>query len=174
MTDAPALMRAMARNNAWAGRTLHAACARLSPEAFEAPRTGFFGSIGATLRHVLAVDRYYLDALEQGGRGRAVYDDPEPQGQAALAAAQAEADARLIRFCEALRAEDLPRELPTDRGEAGRVSERIDALLLHLFQHQIHHRGQAHAMLSETSVAPPQLDDFHLGFGRAADAEGPF
>ena len=33
-------------------------------------------------------------------------------------------------------------------------------LLAHLFQHQIHHRGQAHAMLSGTPVAPPQLDDF--------------
>ena len=35
-----------------------------------------------------------------------------------------------------------------------------DRLLLHLFQHQIHHRGQAHAMLSDTSVRPPQLDEF--------------
>ena len=39
-------------------------------------------------------------------------------------------------------------------------TERADRLLLHLFQHQIHHRGQAHAMLSETGVAPPQLDEF--------------
>ncbi len=35
-----------------------------------------------------------------------------------------------------------------------------DRLLLHLFQHQVHHRGQAHAMLSGTSVRPPQLDEF--------------
>ena len=38
--------------------------------------------------------------------------------------------------------------------------ERADRLLLHLFQHQIHHRGQAHAMLSGTTVKPPQLDEF--------------
>jgi uncharacterized damage-inducible protein DinB len=38
--------------------------------------------------------------------------------------------------------------------------ERMDRLLLHLFQHQIHHRGQAHAMMSSTSVRPPQLDEF--------------
>ena len=38
--------------------------------------------------------------------------------------------------------------------------ERCDRLLMHLFQHDIHHRGQAHAMLSSTSVAPPQLDEF--------------
>ncbi|CCE02122.1 conserved hypothetical protein [Bradyrhizobium sp. STM 3809] len=39
-------------------------------------------------------------------------------------------------------------------------NERCDRLLLHLFQHDIHHRGQAHAMLSATSVKPPQLDEF--------------
>ena len=38
--------------------------------------------------------------------------------------------------------------------------ERLDRLLLHLFQHQVHHRGQAHAMLSGTAIAPPQLDEF--------------
>jgi uncharacterized damage-inducible protein DinB len=38
--------------------------------------------------------------------------------------------------------------------------ERMDRLLLHLFQHQIHHRGQAHAMLSATEIPPPQLDEF--------------
>jgi len=38
--------------------------------------------------------------------------------------------------------------------------ERMDRLLLHLFQHDVHHRGQAHAMLSGTSVSPPQLDEF--------------
>jgi uncharacterized damage-inducible protein DinB len=38
--------------------------------------------------------------------------------------------------------------------------ERMDRLLLHLFEHQIHHRGQAHAMLSGTDIAPPQLDEF--------------
>ncbi len=39
-------------------------------------------------------------------------------------------------------------------------TERADRLLLHLFQHQIHHRGQAHAMLGGTGIAPPQLDEF--------------
>ena len=38
--------------------------------------------------------------------------------------------------------------------------EHRDRLLLHIFQHQVHHRGQAHAMLSGTSVKPPQLDEF--------------
>jgi uncharacterized damage-inducible protein DinB len=39
-------------------------------------------------------------------------------------------------------------------------TERRDRLLMHLFQHQIHHRGQAHCMLAGTAIAPPQLDEF--------------
>ena len=46
-------------------------------------------------------------------------------------------------------------------------TERRDRLLLHLFQHQIHHRGQAHAMLAGTRVKPPQLDEFY------SEAEAP-
>jgi uncharacterized damage-inducible protein DinB len=63
-------------------------------------------------------------------------------------------------------AADLDRRVVTDRGEARAVTERIDALLAHLFQHQIHHRGQAHAMLAGTAVAPPQLDEFFLDWDR--------
>jgi len=43
----------------------------------------------------------------------------------------------------------------------GRIQiERTDDLLLHLFMHQTHHRGQVHAMLAGSSVRPPQLDEF--------------
>lgn len=38
--------------------------------------------------------------------------------------------------------------------------ERRDRLLMHLFQHQLHYRGQAHAMLVGTAIQPPQLDEF--------------
>jgi uncharacterized damage-inducible protein DinB len=43
---------------------------------------------------------------------------------------------------------------------AGVQAESATRLLAHLFQHQIHHRGQAHAMLAGTPVKPPQLDEF--------------
>ncbi|HQZ45817.1 MAG TPA: DinB family protein, partial [Usitatibacteraceae bacterium] len=42
----------------------------------------------------------------------------------------------------------------------GRVEEPMHRLLAHVFEHQIHHRGQVHAMLAGTPVAPPQLDEF--------------
>ena len=46
--------------------------------------------------------------------------------------------------------------------------ETVASVLPHLFIHQIHHRGQAHAMLSGTTVKPPQLDEFFLFEDRAA------
>ena len=160
--------RAMARNNAWANDRLLAACEALAPEAFAAPRTGFFPSLRATLSHVYAVDVYYLDALEETGRGLAAFlpSDPDFADPADLRTAQAASDRRLVAFCDRLAAPDLDRPVPVDRGDEGIVPERIDALLAHLFQHQIHHRGQAHAMLAETLVPPPQLDEFFLDYDR--------
>jgi uncharacterized damage-inducible protein DinB len=72
-------------------------------------------------------------------------------------------DRRLIAVVEAAgacgRDGGLDRIVSVHRG--GRIQrERLDRLLLHLFQHQIHHRGQAHAMLSGTGMPPPQLDEF--------------
>ena len=57
-----------------------------------------------------------------------------------------------------------------DRG--ARVQhDRRDDILSHVFQHQTHHRGQVHDMLSATSVKPPQLDEFIVGDDYAARAE---
>jgi uncharacterized damage-inducible protein DinB len=77
----------------------------------------------------------------------------------ALKPAQAEVDKRLIAVCNALTPERLNGIVRVNRDTAVRT-ERRDRLLMHLFQHQVHHRGQAHAMLSGTAVAPPQLDEF--------------
>ena len=62
-------------------------------------------------------------------------------------------------MCDALTPELLNGVVRINR-DTSVQTERRDRLLMHLFQHQIHHRGQAHAMLSATSVAPPQLDEF--------------
>ncbi len=163
------LMALMARNNAWANARLLDACARLADEAWRAPRVGFFPSLAETLAHVHWVDRYYLDALTGGGRGRAVFDDEPAPGEepaaAALRADQAALDATLVGFCEAMPPGGFSLAVPTDRRDRT-VPERVDDLLLHLFQHQIHHRGQAHAMLAGTPVPPPQLDEFFLAFDR--------
>lgn len=169
MTDPAHPYLMMALNNAWANETLYRAVADLPAAAFTAPRPGFFPSLAATLDHIYEVDLYYLDALEAGGRGRAVYDRAPLADSAALAAAQLVSDRRLIAFCKALTQAVLAETRTTERPE-GTIPERVDALLLHLFQHQVHHRGQAHVQLQDAGAAPPQLDDFHLDYGRVPSA----
>ncbi len=161
----------LARNNAWANHRLLAALEDLAPGEWEAPRTGFFPSIRATMEHIHAIDLYYLDAATEGGRGPATFREaPGFRSAAEMRPAQTAVDRQLVEFCEGLTG-DLSRSVVTDRGDAGRVSERLDRLLLHLFQHQIHHRGQVHAMVSGTSLTPPQLDEFFLDFDRHPSAE---
>lgn len=152
--------RTMAYNNAWANHRLLTACADLSQDEFAAPRTGFFPSIQATLNHILIIDWFYVDALEGGTLGPAAWANEVPCPTVALLrSAQAAVDRRLVAWCEALDETGLDRSIQVHRGTHIQT-ERADRLLLHLFQHQIHHRGQAHAMLSSTKVAPPQLDEF--------------
>lgn len=159
----------MALNNAWANATLYGALKTLPEGAFTAARPGFFGSLAATMNHIYEVDLYYLDALEQGGRGRAVYDREPVLDPAALARLHSDADMRFATFCREIDTETLSGNVRTDRAD-GSISENVAALILHLVQHQIHHRGQAHVQLSDAGVDPPQLDDFYLEFGRVPSA----
>lgn len=157
--------RQMARNNLWSNDRIYRAVLALKPGEFEAERTSFFPSIRETLNHLLSVDLFYLDMMEEGGIGRAVFDRFTDFDDAKrLSETQAEFDRRLVAFCDALSEADLDRRVISDRGEAGKIPERIGDLLAHLFVHDIHHRGQVHAMLSGTSVAPPQLDEFFLDY----------
>jgi uncharacterized damage-inducible protein DinB len=157
----------MAYNNAWANQRLLVACGQLSQEDFIAPRTSFFPSLKATLNHNLTVDWYYVDALERSLRGQPVnaesrrfFDPEEPFAACAeLHAAQRAVDRRLIEVCEALTEAQMEQPLAVQRSK-GVKHETVTRLLAHLFQHQIHHRGQAHAMLAGTHVKPPQLDEF--------------
>ena len=96
-------LRAMAYNNAWANHRLLSACAALSQAEFEAPRTGFFPSIQATLNHILVIDRFYVDALEGGTLGPAAWANPVPCPELRdLHVAQGAVDRRLIAWCDGL------------------------------------------------------------------------
>ena len=160
-------LRAQARANRLANQRLHAAMAALTRDDFHAPRTSFFPSLAATLNHILAVDTYYIDALEGRGNMVARYEAFLPADTLAeLAPRQAASDERLIEYCETLQASDLETVVAMDRGKD--VDRDIaPRVLAHLFMHQTHHRGQVHAMLAGTSVKPPQLDEFIL----ASDAK---
>ena len=58
-------VRSCVRANRLANRRLHAAMIGLPAAEFQAPRTGFFPSLAATLNHILAVDIYYIAALHR-------------------------------------------------------------------------------------------------------------
>jgi uncharacterized damage-inducible protein DinB len=152
--------RAFAYNNAWANHRLLAACQQLSQTEFEAARTGFFPSLQKTLNHILIIDHFYVDALEGGWLGPKAFENDVPCATiAGLQREQSAVDRRLIKVCEDLTADSLGEEVRVNR-DTRVQTERRDRLLMHLFQHQIHHRGQAHAMLAETAIEPPQLDEF--------------
>jgi uncharacterized damage-inducible protein DinB len=151
---------AMARNNAWANHRLLKACAQLSPVEFAAERTSFFPSIVATYNHILTVDWFYVDALEGGSLGPRAWENEIPCPDfAELQAAQKAVDLRLIAVCDAQDDAALARPVHMNRSNHIQV-DRTDRVLLHLFEHQVHHRGQVHAMMSGTNVPPPQLDEF--------------
>ena len=154
---------AMARNNAWANHRLLEACESLTPEEFAAPRASFFPSLRATFNHILRIDLYYIDALEELDALRR-YDEPGPDysDARAMRLAQMASDKRLISFCERQTDQSLGKDCVLPRPNRKPPPSAVAAVLEHLFQHQIHHRGQAHCMLSSTYVKPPQLDEFFL------------
>lgn len=159
--------RTMAFNNAWANHRLLKACAQLSDAEFAAPRTSFFPSLRHTLSHNLTVDWYYVDLLERSAHGAPhnleagrFFEPEQPFATcAALTVAQRAVDTRLIGLCTSLTDARLDDPVQVPR-RFGVLIDSFTRILAHLFQHQIHHRGQAHAMLAGTAVAPPQLDEF--------------
>jgi uncharacterized damage-inducible protein DinB len=155
-----ALLRVMARANRLANHRLHGAVQALSYDDYHAPRTGFFPSIAKTLDHILAVDLYYIGCLAGDADPAAHWHGFVPAATAAeLAARQAASDERLIALLDAMDHAGAEAIVAMPRSDHVQ-RDRAAFMLLHLFMHQTHHRGQAHGMLSGTAVAPPQLDEF--------------
>ena len=153
-------LRTLARANRLANHRLHAACLQLTDAQFKAQRTSFFPSLWRTLNHTLIVDWYYIAALHREADMAKAWARETPfDSMPALAAAQQASDERLIAWCDA--ADDAALDAMVDMDRRTFVQrDRARHVLMHLFTHQIHHRGQAHAMLSGTAVKPPQLDEF--------------
>ncbi len=157
MADLP-YFRRLARYNGWANRRLYFACADLSPAAWAAPRAGFFPSLQKTLNHILVGDRAWLSRFEQVELPHRRLDEvPYPEFSALKAAREAE-DERIVTYTLGLDSERLEGDL-VYRNMAGEAQVTpLRWSLAHFFNHQTHHRGQAHAMLSSTDVKPPSLD----------------
>ncbi|MEZ0208413.1 DinB family protein [Ideonella sp.] len=154
--------RTSARANRLANYRLQQAMLCLGSEDFHARRVSFFPSLAATVNHLLAVDVYYTACLHGEADMVLQYQQFRPCANVtAWARRQKLNDERLIALCDGLAMDDLERPVRLDRGDRVDLNP-LGRTLAHLFMHQTHHRGQVHAMLSGTSIKPPQLDDFLL------------
>jgi uncharacterized damage-inducible protein DinB len=151
-------LRQMARNALLANRRLGLACIALGPGEWEAVRTSFFPSLKETMIHLLNADRWYCEMI-RGDRPGIANDPGARQTAAEFARKRAEVDAWLVNFCETLTAAELSCEIINEWPDRTFIETLADTLL-HVFLHGQHHRGQIHAMLTGSSVAPPQLDEF--------------
>ena len=137
-----------ARYNAWANRRLYDAAAQLSDADYRADRGAFFKSMHGTLNHLLTADWVWMHRFTGEGpsptRLDAIHHDTLPE----LRAAREAEDRRIIAYIDSL----------TEQKLAGTISYRrvstpeefvqpLAPALAHFFNHQTHHRGQAHTIL---------------------------
>jgi len=149
----------MAKYNRWANARLYDAAARLPDEAYRRDVGVFFKSLHGTLNHLLVTDRIWMHRLDGQGAAPDCLNATLFDQLDALREAREAEDARIRRFVESVSDADLEavRHFKTTKGvpQQGVLRE----LLAHLFNHQTHHRGQAHTALSLlTGAEPPPLD----------------
>ena len=156
--------RQLAQYNAWANWRLYEACAQLTDGERKTPRPCFFGSIHRTLNHILVGDRVWLSRLTVRESGITSLDQELYSDFDELRAARVTEDERLIGVIGGYEEAELAGVL-CYRNMAGEDKRTpMVQVLGHVFNHQTHHRGQVHALLSGTSVAPPSLDLIYLGW----------
>jgi uncharacterized damage-inducible protein DinB len=147
----------LARYNAWANRRLYDACAALPEAEYMKARPAFFGSIHATLNHLLVGDRIWIARIEHKPNPKITLDQILYGDLVALRVARQAEDDRLINVVGGLAERSLDRPLAYANA-AGRHQTPLRLVLAHLFNHQTHHRGQVHGLLSQTKIDPPSLD----------------
>jgi uncharacterized damage-inducible protein DinB len=163
----------MAAYNKWANARLYAAALDISEQSYRLRIGVFFGGLHGTLNHLLLTDRLWLKRLTGEGDHPNRLDAILYEDRTELARARTVEDERLIRVIESYD-EPALKALHSYKTMSGMPQSQIlGEILLHLFNHQTHHRGQAHACLSIlTGGEPPSLDllAFQRG-GRAPDLQ---
>ena len=144
------------RYNLWANRTLYDAVAALPAEEIARDRRGFFGSILGTLNHVLLGDRVWFARMMGEEYGWFQSLDQILFAEFDVLRQEREATDRQIVATVAKLPLDGDLAYRNSRGESMRVPRTV--VLGHVFNHQTHHRGQVHGMLSQAGYAPPPLD----------------
>lgn len=151
----------MARYNEWQNRSIYTAADGLSDAERRADRGVFFGSIHRTLSHILWADQLWMSRfagtekpLAGMSESAALFNDWED-----LKSRRAAFDAQIVDWTAALSQEWLGCTITWYSGlYKSNVSRPAWVLVTHLFNHQTHHRGQVHAMLTAAGAKPDDTD----------------
>ena len=153
-----------ARYNAWANHRLYGAVAKLPEAAVVKQRpAAFFGSILGTLNHILVADRIWMGRVERMDVSDLKLDGLLYEELESLKRARLEEDRRIMIFVDRMSSRDYQRTMGYKNTKGESHSATLGQIFAHLFNHQTHHRGQVHALLSEAAgsdpgAAPPPLD----------------
>ena len=148
--------RMFAAYNCWANAAVYDAAAALSQEELNRDTGAFFGSLLGTLNHVLAGDRIWLKRFTGEGAAPATLDAILHEDLAPLRAAREAEDARILAWVDTLSDKQLAgRFTYVTATDMRTISQRLAPALAHFFNHQTHHRGQAHTIL--TALGKPSL-----------------
>ena len=156
----PDYFQTLARYNRWANALLYDAVAALPEAEHDRPRpAAYFGSLLGTLNHILVGDWVWLHRFEGEGPLPKALDKRPFDKLASLREAREAEDRRIIAFAESLTENKLAGELRyRTMLTPAEVVTPYALTLGHVFNHQTHHRGQAHALLKEAGAEPPSLD----------------
>jgi uncharacterized damage-inducible protein DinB len=165
-----------ARYNTWANERLYAAAAALSDATYRADRGAFFKSVHGTLNHLLVADRIWMHRFTGTGTAPDRLDALLFDEFAPLREARRGEDARIERYVDTLTDSDLAgrftyRTITNPR----RIEQELSPALDHFFNHQTHHRGQVHCLLTAITGTAPSLDlimfqrETGLGSARSLD-----
>src|SRR3954453_9997893 len=139
--------RMLAHYNAWANDRLYACAVRLSPEALATDHGAFFRSLLGTLNHLLVTDRLWMSRLAgESPRGTRL-DEVLHHDFAELRAARMAQDSKLVEYVHGLSEKRLAEPLDYATSSGAPQSQPLHHVLAHLFNHQTHHRGQAHHLV---------------------------
>jgi uncharacterized damage-inducible protein DinB len=151
----------MARYNAWQNKQLRAAFATLSDAELRKDRKAFFGSLMKTANHVLWGDTLWMSRFDGGPRPavEASHHAELAPTPAVWAGERFKMDARILKWADHLKAIDLKADLTWYSGTLEQdVSKPLDHCIVQFFNHQTHHRGQIHAMLTAAGATAPVSD----------------
>lgn len=155
----------LARWTVWANGLTYDACARLSSDDYFIERACAFGSIHNTLNHLLATDRIWLGRLSGEGHDIPSLDHIVCRDFESLRAERLAEDERLVRIVSTAAHSDPDKDIDYISMDGKPQRKPRQLILAHIFIHHAHHRGQIHALLSQTPVVPPALDITYFPLG---------